>query len=133
MCQGGMRAWGERARLECHLVNFPTTSHCRGESATEKRDRTQEKSLRVKYFPLSEGPSSCLGLCAMEINRTALWWTVRQLLPHRVRPTVREESGLKESPRHGHRRVKLSFLLLEPSAEYTLTAGPISLGCAVRN
>ena len=94
----GVKGHGAREPDWCHLVNFHTTSHSRGESATEQRDRTQEKSLRVKNFPLSEGQRSCWGLCAREISRTALWWTVRQFFPHRVRPRGREGSGLEREP-----------------------------------
>ena len=39
------------------------------ESQLQSRDRIQEKNLKVKNFPLSEGQSSCLGLCAMEIEQ----------------------------------------------------------------
>ena len=129
----GHEGMGAREPEWRHLVYFPTTSHSRGESATEQRDRTQEKSLRVKNFPLSEGQSSCLGLCAMKINRTALWWTVRQFLPHRVRPRVREGSGLKREPKAWTQTVEVLFPSLRTFSRVPLTAGPISLGCAVRN
>ena len=89
--------------------------------------------MRVKYFLLTEGQSSRLGLCATEINRTALWWTVRQLLPHRVRPRVREGSGLKREPKAWTQMGEVLFPSLRTFRRVPLTAGPISLGCAVRN